>query len=96
LEGGNNKAKRKAYGQNIERGYQKPHGHPLISKSRLHIGHLRVKPPTKKRRNEKSRTKRDIKDLDATLETIILNKGQTQEVSQTKLKPNTCRVEQTI
>jgi len=49
-KGGSNEAKRKAYGQNIERRYQKPYGHPLISKSRLHIEHFSVKLPQKKKR----------------------------------------------
>jgi hypothetical protein len=60
---GSNEAKRKAYGQNIERGYQKPHGHLLISKSHLHIEHLRVKPPTKKEEMKKIESKGSSKIL---------------------------------
>jgi hypothetical protein len=62
-KGGSNEAKRKAYGQNIESEYQKPYGHPLISKSRLHIEHLRVKPPTKKKEMKKEKPKGTSKIL---------------------------------
>ncbi len=42
------KEKKKAFRQNIKRKYQKPHGHRLISKARLHGKHLHLKPFAKK------------------------------------------------
>jgi len=47
---GNNEAKKKAYGWNIERGYQKPLRCPLILGARLHLEHLHLKPHVKKKR----------------------------------------------
>jgi hypothetical protein len=47
-EGGNNKTKRKAFGKNIEKEYQKPLGHPLTLGTHLHAKILRLKPLTKK------------------------------------------------
>jgi len=47
-EGGNNEAKRKAFKQNIEKGYQKPHGHPPTSRTHLHAKHFQLKPLAKK------------------------------------------------
>jgi hypothetical protein len=47
-KGGNNKAKRKAFRQNIKKGYQKPLGHPLTLGTHLHAKHLQLKPLAKK------------------------------------------------
>jgi hypothetical protein len=62
-KGGSNEAKRKAYGENIQRGYQMPHGHPLISKSCFHIEQLHIKPPTKKIKMKKTERKGTSKIL---------------------------------
>jgi hypothetical protein len=52
-KGGSNKAKRKAFEQNIEKGYQKPLGHPLMLRTRLYSKHPHLKPLTKKKRQQK-------------------------------------------
>jgi len=44
---GNNEAKKKAYGWNIEKGYQKPPKCPLILGACLHFEHLHLKPHVK-------------------------------------------------
>jgi hypothetical protein len=54
LEGGeNNEVKRKASRRNIERGYQKPFGRPLISRAHLHVEHPRLEPSIKKNKQRK-------------------------------------------
>jgi hypothetical protein len=48
LEGGNNEAKRKAFEQNNEKGYQKPLGNPFILRACLHAEHPYLKHSYKK------------------------------------------------
>jgi hypothetical protein len=43
--------KRKVSQRNIEKGYQKPLGHPLILRACLHVEHPRLEFPTKKKRH---------------------------------------------
>lgn len=38
-KGGTNETKRKIFGWNIEKGYQKPPIHPLIPRTHLHASH---------------------------------------------------------
>jgi hypothetical protein len=52
-KGEKNEAKKKVFERNIEKGYQKPLGHPLILKTHMHVKHLHLKPPTKKKRRKK-------------------------------------------
>jgi hypothetical protein len=47
-KGRSNEAKRKVSQRNIEKGYQKPLGHPLILRACLHVEHPRLEFPTKK------------------------------------------------
>jgi len=46
--GEKNKTKRKAFRQNIKKGYQKPLGCPLTLGTHLHAKHLQLKPLAKK------------------------------------------------
>jgi hypothetical protein len=58
LERGSNEAKRKAFEQNIEKGYQKSLKHPFILRACLHVEHPYLKHSYKKEKATKIEPKR--------------------------------------
>ncbi len=63
---GNNEKKKKTFGRNIERRYQKPPRCPLISRTCLHVELLHVEFYAKKK-GEGNKAKEDIEDPNATI-----------------------------
>jgi hypothetical protein len=55
--GESNKAKRKAYRQNIKKKYLKPHGHPRTLRTHLHAKHLCLKPLIKIKKMKEAKPK---------------------------------------